>query len=72
VQWAAGLRTQSDKALQPQLKTALATEAQSFETAATNINTVDDLKNAGTLISGEAVAQAGQQVQEACGSFWMR
>lgn len=72
VQWAAGLRTQSDKALQPDLKAALSTEAASFDTAATKINTVDDLKNAGTIISGDDVAQAGQKVQEACGAYWMR
>jgi hypothetical protein len=70
--WAAGLRTQSDKALLPQLKSALATEAASFDTAATKINTTEDLKNAGNLLSAEAVAQAGQQVQEACGAYWMR
>jgi hypothetical protein len=72
VQWAAGLRTQSDKALLPQLKTALATEAASFDTAATKINTADDLKNAGNLLSGDEVARAGQQVQEACGTYWVR
>ena len=60
------------KALQPQLKAALATEAASFDTAAAKINTVDDLKNAGTLLSGNDVAQAGQQVQEACGAYWLR
>ena len=70
--WASGLRTQSDKALQPQLKAALATEAASFDTAAAKINTVDALKNAGTLLSGNDVAQAGQQVQEACGAYWLR
>jgi hypothetical protein len=70
--WAAGLRTQSDKALQPQLKSALATEATSFDTAVTKINTVDDLKNAGNILSGDEVAKAGQQVQEACGAYWVR
>jgi hypothetical protein len=70
--WAAGLRTQADKALQPDLKAALSTEAASFETAATKINTTEDLKNAGNLLSGDAVAQAGQMVQEACGSYWAR
>lgn len=70
--WGSGLRTQSDKALLPQLKAALATEAQSFETAATKINTTEDLKNAGSILSGDDVARAGQQVQEACGAFWLR
>jgi hypothetical protein len=70
--WASGLRTQADKALQPKLKQALATEAKSFETAATKINTTEDLKNAGSILSGDDVAQAGQQVQEACGAYWLR
>lgn len=70
--WASGLRTQSDKALQPDLKAALAAEAQSFETAATKINTTEDLKNAGSILSGDEVAQAGQKVQEACGAYWLK
>jgi hypothetical protein len=69
--WASGLRTQSDKALQPDLKAALASEAKSFETAATKINTTEDLKNAGSILSGDEVEQAGQKVQEACGTYWL-
>ena len=58
VQWASGLRTQGDKALQPELKAALITEATAFETAAAKINTLEDLKNAGSILSADEVAQA--------------
>jgi hypothetical protein len=71
-QWAAGLRTQAGMALDPSLKTALTTEADAFDRAAAKINTRDDLKAAGSVLTSQDVTQAGQAVQQACGSYWAK
>ncbi|WP_027341274.1 hypothetical protein [Hamadaea tsunoensis] len=69
--WAAGLRQQADTAVEPNLKAALTTEAAAFDQAAAKVNSAADLQNAGAVLSGTDVTDAGEKVQQACGDFWV-
>jgi hypothetical protein len=69
-QWSTGLRAQSGLAADPALRTALLTEAEVFDRAASKINTPNDLQPAASILTGPEVTQAGQAVQQACGSYW--
>ncbi len=53
------------------LNAALTTEACAFDQAASKINTLQDLKSAGQVLSGPEVTDAGQQVRQACGAYWV-
>lgn len=68
--WSADLRSQASGALDPQLKAALTTEADAFDRAAARITEPKDLQTAGSLLTSSEVTQAGQSIQQACGTYW--
>ena len=63
---ASGLRTQSDKASNPDLKSALNEFATALDRLRTEINTVEDLRKLGDLRTPELDA-AADKVQRICG-----
>jgi hypothetical protein len=66
-QWAAGMREQAGKAVDPGLKSGLTESAAGLETAAAQIKTFDDLERAGGTLNNAKMEAAGKKIEKVCG-----
>jgi hypothetical protein len=66
-QWSAGLREQAGKALDAELKAGLTESAEGLDTATAQIDTFDDLEQAGEALDTPQMEEAGKKIEKVCG-----
>lgn len=66
-QWAAGLREQAGKAADADLKAGLTESAGGLETAASQIDSFEDLEQAGDSLNNAQMEAAGKKIEKICG-----
>jgi hypothetical protein len=66
--WADGIRAEAEKALDPELKTALTTMADGLVKVQSSITSFDDLQKADKLLDSAELNAADQKLTQLCGS----
>lgn len=64
--WAASVKVTADSATDPQLKATISEIVTAVEAGASQIKTIDDAKNAQTLLSSPVLANAATKIGQLC------